>query len=227
MADQVRDLIVKTASDRGETLASLSRKVGRNHAYLQQFVQRGVPKGLPEGVRRKLAELLELDERALGGPEMAAGERPAVLMPTPIRGNARIGAALQWAGTVPLMGQGAAGPDGRFEFNGERVTDILAPPSLASVRGAYAVYVVGDSMEPRYYSGEVIFVDPNRPTRRGDFVVVQVGGADGEPPAGYIKRLVSREARFLKLEQFNPRKVLQIPAQRVLSVHRIVMAGQE
>lgn len=226
MPDPVRELIVRTAAERGETLASLSRQVGKNHAYLQQFVQRGVPKALPEGVRRKLAGLLGVDELALGGPEMPA-HAPTPRPHLSQNGNARFAGLTQWAGVVPLMGQGAAGPDGRFQFNGERVADVPAPPSLAQVRGAYAVYVVGDSMAPRYFSGEIVFVDPHRPIRRGDWVVVQIAGEEGEPPAGYIKQFVSRDARFLKLGQFNPKKVLQIPAHKVQSVHRIIMAGQD
>ena len=35
-----------------------SERIGRNHAYLQQFFERGVPATLPEGVRERLASLL-------------------------------------------------------------------------------------------------------------------------------------------------------------------------
>lgn len=46
-------------------LAKLSRAVGRNHAYLQQYVKRGVPRRLPEEVRYQLAELLNVHHREL------------------------------------------------------------------------------------------------------------------------------------------------------------------
>src|SRR5262249_62124083 len=101
----------------------------------------------------------------------------------------------------------------------------LPPPSLEGVPDAYAVYVVGDSMEPRYFAGEAVFVNPRLPVRRGDFVVAQVAADESEPPHAYIKRFVAREARSLKLEQFNPRKTLEFPISRVISVHRIIMGG--
>ena len=61
--------------------------------------------------------------------------------------------------------------------------------------------------------------------RRGDFVVAQIAVEDGEPPHAYIKRFVARDAHALRLEQFNPRKTLEFPVGRVISVHRIIMGG--
>ncbi|WP_342657150.1 hypothetical protein NPJ82_09350 [Sphingomonas sp. NY01] len=47
-------------------MANLSRSIGRNDAYLQQYVARGTPRRLPEDERRKLAMILQVDERLLG-----------------------------------------------------------------------------------------------------------------------------------------------------------------
>jgi len=134
-------------------------------------------------------------------------------------GPAHIGAA------IPAYGQAVGGKDGEFILNGNRIADVLAPPSLQGVPDAYAVYVVGDSMEPRYFAGETVFVNPRLPVRRGDFVVAQIAAEESEPPHAYIKRFMAREARSLKLEQFNPRKALEFPMSRVVSVHRIIMGG--
>jgi phage repressor protein C with HTH and peptisase S24 domain len=80
-------------------------------------------------------------------------------------------------------------------------------------------------MEPRYFAGEAVFVNPRLPVRRGDFVVAQIAVDDGEPPHAYVKRFVARDARTLRLEQFNPKKTLAFPVARVISVHRIIMGG--
>ena len=42
--------------------------LGRNPAYIQQFVRRGVPKRLKEEERRKLARYFSISESLLGGP---------------------------------------------------------------------------------------------------------------------------------------------------------------
>jgi phage repressor protein C with HTH and peptisase S24 domain len=118
------------------------------------------------------------------------------------------------------------GKDGRFIFNGQKLADVLAPPALLTVRDAYAVYVAGTSMEPRYRAGETVYVHPHLPVRAGDFVVVQLQPTeDGEPPAGYIKEFVSFDERRLRLRQYNPKKFILFPADTVGAVHRIVLGG--
>jgi phage repressor protein C with HTH and peptisase S24 domain len=149
---------------------------------------------------------------------------PAPFLPTPPR-NAEVGGPTRFAAAIPAYGQAVGGKDGEFILNGNRIVDILAPPSLQGVPDAYAVYVVGDSMEPRYFAGEAAFVNPRLPVRRGDFVVAQIAAEEGEPPHAYVKRFVAREARVLRLEQFNPKKMLEFPVGRVVSVHRIIMGG--
>jgi phage repressor protein C with HTH and peptisase S24 domain len=95
------------------------------------------------------------------------------------------------------------------------------------VRDAYAVYVVGDSMEPRYFAGETVFVNPRLPIGKGAFVVAQISGGDeAEPHHAFIKRFVSQDSRRLRLEQYNPKKVIEFPTSKVVSVHRIIMSGE-
>ena len=139
--------------------------------------------------------------------------------------NGAVGGPARFGARIPAYGQAVGGRDGEFILNGNRIVDVLAPPSLQGVPDAYAVYVVGDSMEPRYFAGEAVFVNPRLPVRRGDFVVAQVAVEAGEPPHAYIKRFVARDARTLRLEQFNPKKSLEFPVGRVISVHRIIMGG--
>jgi len=156
----------------------------------------------------------------LGRPA-APAEPPLAAPPR----NGELGGPARFGARIPAYGQAVGGRDGEFILNGNRIVDVLAPPSLQGVPDAYAVYVVGDSMEPRYFAGEAVFVNPRLPVRRGDFVVAQIAVADGEPPHAYIKRFVARDSRLLRLEQFNPRKTLEFPVRRVISVHRIIMGG--
>lgn len=62
----VRETLTRVAAERGESLSTLSVKVGRNQAYLSQFIHRRTPKALPERERRHLAIALNVDERLLG-----------------------------------------------------------------------------------------------------------------------------------------------------------------
>src|SRR6266550_3719706 len=58
----------RLCAERGEDFAGLSRMLGRNSAYIQQYVRRGVPKRLKEEERRKLARYFAVSEAVLGGP---------------------------------------------------------------------------------------------------------------------------------------------------------------
>ena len=49
--DAVRKLILENVSNLSET----SKKIGKNHAYLHQFLHRNTPAKLPEDVREALA----------------------------------------------------------------------------------------------------------------------------------------------------------------------------
>lgn len=52
---------------------SLSRILGRNPSYIQQFMKRGSPRKLAEDDRRTLADHFRVAEEELGGPPRLAG----------------------------------------------------------------------------------------------------------------------------------------------------------
>src|SRR5436189_2124019 len=68
MMNDPRLVLERLCAERGEDFAGLSRMLGRNPAYIQQFVRRGVPKRLREEERRKLARYFSISESLLGGP---------------------------------------------------------------------------------------------------------------------------------------------------------------
>jgi len=65
----IRKKVERLAAERGQSLAELSRLIGRNDAYLQQFIRRGTPERLPEDARLALAMHFKIDERELGARE--------------------------------------------------------------------------------------------------------------------------------------------------------------
>lgn len=130
--------------------------------------------------------------------------------------------AVESGALIPLYGHAVGGIDGQFVLNGNHLDDILAPPGLSPLNGAYAVTCAGSSMEPRFFDGETVFVDPTRRVRRGDFVVAQIHNPqEGEPPLAYIKRFLRHTDQELVLEQYNPPKELRFEHGMVESVHFI------
>lgn len=60
-----RTALTTAAAARGVALSALSKMIGRNAAYLNQYVRRGSPKRLQERERRLLADFLGLKPIAL------------------------------------------------------------------------------------------------------------------------------------------------------------------
>ena len=92
-----------------------------------------------------------------------------------------------------------------MEITAEPIDWVIRPDPLISVEKAFAVHVVGDSMEPRIEHGERVYVNPALPPRRGDDVLLV---NDNEP--GTWKALVKRLDRWdtdnWHVRQYSPAK---------------------
>ena len=123
---------------------------------------------------------------------------------------------------LPIFGQAMGGADGSFEMNGQVVEFVERPPSLGGARNAYGIYVQGDSMSPRFEAGWLVLVNPSRPVRKGDNVVVQIKGAAEHAPLAFLKVFEARTPTQLVVRQFNPPRMLEWPVTDVISMHRVV-----
>ncbi|MEZ5656143.1 MAG: S24 family peptidase [Sphingobium sp.] len=65
-----RKILEQLIAERGDNYGALSRLLGRNSAYIQQFIKRGTPRKLDESDRRLLAQYFGIDEVLLGGPSL-------------------------------------------------------------------------------------------------------------------------------------------------------------
>ena len=96
------------------------------------------------------------------------------------------------------------------------------PANLSGVRGAYAIYMVGDSMQPRYEQGWLLHVNPFKPPTRGRDVVVYK-----TDQAVLIKTFVGWNDDMLVLRQLNPDETLRIRRDEVSECHLVVGVDQE
>jgi phage repressor protein C with HTH and peptisase S24 domain len=146
MQTDPRVVIERLCEERGEDFAGLSRMLGRNSAYIQQFVRRGVPKKLKEEERKKLARFFGVSEALLGGPpESEIG--PAGLVPvkrTLVRAS---------AGPGSFAREEVARPYLAFDDRWLKSLTSSAASKLSIIR------VEGDSMSPTLSAGDDILVD--------------------------------------------------------------------
>lgn len=146
MLDDPRLVLERLCAQRGEDFAGLSRMLGRNPAYIQQFVRRGVPKRLGEDERRKLARYFGVSEALLGGPAEEPGAHAGLV-------SIKLHPVMVSAGPGAIVTQELGKPYVAFDERWLKALTPSSPSSLSIVR------VEGDSMSPTLNAGDEILVD--------------------------------------------------------------------
>jgi len=161
MPNDPRKALECLCAERGEDFAGLSRFLGKNPAYIQQYIRRGTPKRLGEDERRKLARYFGVSEATFGGPAQVEAA-PAGLVPVKrvlVRASAGPGALPEGEREVPYFG---------FDERWLRALTGSPADDLSIIR------VEGDSMAPTLNDGDDILVDKagcNEALRDGIYVL--------------------------------------------------------
>ncbi len=147
MMEDARATLERLCTERGENFAALSRMVGRNDAYIQQYLRKGTPRRMGEFERRILARYFNVPESQLGGPpeEAPMGHDNLISVArSDVRASAGPGAIPGEERTKPY-----------FAFDPVWLRALTASPasSLSVIR------VEGDSMAPTLNAGDDILVD--------------------------------------------------------------------
>lgn len=199
-------------------LKSLSVALGRNPAYIQQFIDNGSPQELHEKDARKLAKILGVSSEELGVAPLA--EEKLYNEVAPQNGGALTfhpGEKPTGPRNLPILGHVRAGQEGWFMDNGDAQGVTVRVDALIGVRDAYAVRVYDESMVPVYEAGELLYVDPTRPVKPGNKVIIQLH--DGQ---AFVKRLLRRTDRAVICEQFNPERKIEFKPKDIRSIHRVI-----
>ena len=138
-------------------------------------------------------------------------------MPTEVMGLEPL--EVEPLGKIPLYGPATAGGwDGEIAM--DKAVDHIARPSFVMGQSnAYAVFVVGSAMEPRFNSGEVLYIDPDVPIRQEADVVVQLN--QGDKLTAVLKRFKFADDDGVKLEQLNPVMPVSFEKSIVTAIHAI------
>ncbi len=195
--------------DNGDDYVSLSRLLGRNAAYVQQYLKRGSPKRLPEHERGILARYFGVDETLLGAAASPGGRS---LRTVP---KLAVGAS---AGAGALYDEEALA--GKIGFDESWLRRMgLDPARLSLIR------VEGDSMQPTLNDGDDIMVDTaaaDRALKKGIYVLRLDGTL-------MVKRVSPEKGGKLSILSDNPAfgPLEGIAAKDVAVVGRVVWVGRK
>lgn len=168
-SNAIRARLGALIASRGEDYASLSRLLGRNASYIQQFIKRGVPRRLSESDRRILASHFGIAEHLLGGP---AGESRAILARPGLARAVNDYVLIPQYQIRASAGPGALPdsetPTARIAFQAGFVRNLAhSPPEALAI-----ISVEGDSMLPTLAHGDQIIIDTNDSAAARDGIYV-------------------------------------------------------
>ncbi len=204
----------------GLTMRTVSDALGWSLTRYQHYEDRYKRRFLPFELARDLEAIFVPHGVESGAVLQLAGIEPGA---SPSQGREAVTRPVATIGPaqrdLPVMGAVRGDGDG-FLFNAGQPTEFVErPANLRGVFNAFALYMDGDSMEPRYYAGELVYVNPNRPLTRHCFVAVELNSGQG-----LIRQFLRRSETELVLHQFNPAKDLHIKSGDVRKVYRITGA---
>jgi phage repressor protein C with HTH and peptisase S24 domain len=132
--------------------------------------------------------------------------------------------ASQTPRALPVFGMAAGAITGAHMMTSDPIEFVPAPSALTTVRDAYALIVVGSSMEPRYTAGDYIWLHPHKPVRPGDHVALQEERDGGVNV--WVKRFEKLTDSHLVTWQYNPASEVKFLRSRITAVHRILTTNE-
>lgn len=232
--NQLKTRLRERLESSGKSMHAVSKAIGANAGYVRDLLDPAKNTMPTIEKLRAIAQELETSIDYLSGDSDA---------PDIVRSDVTLSDNhIDWRGPdradpgIPLVGTGDCADLNVCSESGEMITVerssfdpdhhvrmLVRPPALRGQTELYAIYFHGESMEPRFQPGEVGIVDPRRPVRNGDYVLVQLNAGDSdEVVTVLVKRLVRQNADEVVLEQFNPAVTFKVPKHRVARVHRIM-----
>ncbi len=229
MEQDVRQTLERLIAARGVSLAGVSQLLGKNPAYIQQFIKRGTPKRLDERDRRILAQFFGVSEQALGAPDEALVPGQGRAMRGPVRSGAPRSLP-QRMRLIPRLAVGASAGPGALADDEAPVAEIAFDEAWLRRLGAGSdavtmIRVEGDSMAPTLSDG--------------DDILVAMHGGTGTPRRDGIHVLRMDDALIVKRLAFRPDGRLSVTSDNALypsfpdlapeSVHivgRVIWAGR-
>jgi phage repressor protein C with HTH and peptisase S24 domain len=124
---------------------------------------------------------------------------------------------------VPVLGTAAGSQRGAFQLETANIVDyVRRPPALARARRVYALFIEGESMVPEHNPGDLRFVNPDRPPRFGDSVIVQAKNGEHEVVEATIGHYLRRTPTQLVIGKLNPAIEINVPLEKVIAVHKVL-----
>jgi len=222
MSETVASRLKRRIDERGISVRGLATASGVPESTIRNILE-----GNSENPRgdtiKKLAAALETTSAELNGdrpPATAVIQPPSDVRLAPVD----VPTTFSLPKDMPVLGTAAGSELGRgaFQITPDVVDYVRRPPGLLGARDAYALYVEGESMSPRFEPGDLVFVHPHRKPMGGDYIIVQEPDTNNGEPRAFIKRMVKVTGSTLRVQQFNPPTTIDFVIRPGLVWHKVM-----
>jgi phage repressor protein C with HTH and peptisase S24 domain len=231
--DPTRLRVMKLIQQKRTDLKKASLAIGRNAAYLQQYLYRGIPKTLPEDAREALAAFLGVPEESLRPAKTESAVEPALPQVVAAPPATAIGGDMPGFSQVPELDVRASAGHGAFHEGDEEIKAVWMFPDAVirhELRARSAnlriITIDGDSMEPLLASGDRVLVDTSQrvPAPPGIFVIWDGLGI----VAKRIEHIPTVEPSRIVIKSVNPLYGdYERPTEEVNIIGRVIWAGKK
>ena len=231
--DPTRLRVMKLIQQKRTDLKKASLAIGRNAAYLQQYLYRGIPKTLPEDAREALAAFLGVPEESLRPAKTESAVEPALPQVVAAAPATASGGGMPGFSQVPELDVRASAGHGAFHEGDEEIKAVWMFPDAVirhELRARSAnlriITIDGDSMEPLLASGDRVLVDTSQrvPAPPGIFVIWDGLGI----VAKRIEHIPTAEPSRIVIKSVNPLyNDYERPTEDVNIIGRVIWAGKK
>ena len=231
--DPTRLRVMKLIQQKRTDLKKASLAIGRNAAYLQQYLYRGIPKTLPEDAREALAAFLGVPEESLRPAKAESALEPALPQAVAAASVSAMGGGMPGFSQVPELDVRASAGHGAFHEGDEEIKAVWMFPDAVirhELRARSAnlriITIDGDSMEPLLASGDRVLVDTAQrvPAPPGIFVIWDGLGI----VAKRIEHIPTAEPSRIVIKSVNPiYGDYERPTEEVNIIGRVIWAGKK
>ena len=148
------------------------------------------------------------------------GHLPPPAPPTPRRAPQPAAPLDQRRRDMPVWAAVQGGEQGAMLITTAPIDWIARPRQLEDV-DAFAVFLIGDSMSPRYDHGDQLYIHPHRPPKGGDDCLF-IQQVDETSFLALAKTLLRPGTDKWRVKQFNPEREFDLDRRKWIKAWKIV-----
>ena len=118
---------------------------------------------------------------------------------------------------LPIHGRAQGGEEGNIVIEENPIDWTYRPADLQGIHGAFAVFVTGNSMVPKYKNHDLAYIHPAQTPHRGRHVLVETINH-----GGFIKKFECWDKDTLIVSQYNPEKTLRFERHEIRNLMLVI-----